>query len=643
MGGTMYKQKSKSSHIVGSTLIRNVAIILVIILTIVLYNFVNLSYIYLATTILGLSVGLDTILIFISEFLEYKIAGDYEKKNYYLGRNIVYKKYYDNFCLIILRAFPVRLFLWIIAIIPVILLLPKILSSASTKLFICFLTLIRDAERILGSIWGASFFVVSLLCIAVLIESIALNREVFDGKGIYSEKQKKQVKEEIKTLVNAYYSQHFKKVISPYRVYSCKKYEISIPVGDMVNTLIQESINATEKEKKEYSEYLNIVSFCEYKRLKYFASKIHANSKFIENTKKEKIISFIRKYYKEKWEHLDSLQEKLIPSINWLYMAYYDVSILQILEKEFVNDDYYLSIFWGKLERRCRYFSMNSDRKSNVILSLIIEVLQNQLERTDLFDSFNIGIETISNLFDLLHQFEITESSRTNKTFKPIVKNEYGYILFRAFYYRTIDAKQWNNTNAIKIRKYLSSNDISIYIRDMIVRASIEAIAERYWDSIDALKYLLQFIDYETLVALLLFRLADVNRAGKGTIKLDEHLIWHDALEKYTYTNTSLNKAHISRVCAFIHESYASHYMKDNYIEWICESLNSNIDDNLYTIFRNNIGYDFSFSSYAVFRLTMGEYYYFRSIPAMSKFKEVQTQLKTIEDILKHWGLGYII
>lgn len=637
----MDKKRIKGLRFIGSTLIRNAAIVLVIILTVVLYYFTDLSYINKATTILGLSVGLDTVLIFISEFLEYKIAGDYEKKNYYLGRNVVYKKYYDDFWLIILRAFPIRLFLWIIAILPVILLLPKVPSS--TGLFDCFLSLTRDYEHILGSIWGASYFVVSLLCVAVLIESIALNREVFDGKGIYSEKQKKQVKEDIRNMVYFYYSQHFKKTITPFQVFACKKYEIKISVEDLVGNLIQESINATKKEIDEFSEYLNIIFYCEYERLIKYASKIHANSKLIRKIKKEKVLSFVRRYYKDKWEYLDSLPKELMPSINWLKMACYDVHVLQILEKEFTNDDYYLSLYWGKLERRCRICSVNKDNESNTILSLIIEVLHNQLERKDYFDSLDNSTSTISNLFERIDSFETAEASRTNEISNSRVKNEYGYDLFKTLYDKTIDAKQWNKNSTKEIRDYLSSNNVSAYTHNMIVRASIEVIAEQHEFSLDALKYILQFIDYELLVALLLFRLADINRSGKGTMKVDEHLIWYEALEKYTYHNNSLNNDQISRVCAFLSESHASHYMIDPFVNWICKSLNSTIDDSLYTSFINVMKPGFSFASYAIFKLTMGDNYSFRSIPAMSKCKEVQKQLKCIEDILKHWNLDYIL
>ncbi len=261
------------------------------------------------------------------------------------------------------------------------------------------------------------------------------------------------------------------------------------------------------------------------------------------------------------------------------------------------------------------------------------------MEKTDLFDPSKNSVSTIITLFNNLNKFEKAESSRKNIK----EKNEYGYALFRTLFHRVTINTQWDDNVAKDIRDYFSGVNVSTYISDLVARESIHIITEDCNYSLAALKYILKFIDHETLVALLLFRLADINRSGKGTMKLDEHLVWYEALEKYTYHNSSLSDEQISRVCDFIRKSRASHYMSDAYIEWICKSLHCTINDSLYNEFKNNMVYGFSFASYAIFKLTMGDCYDFRSIPAMIKYKDVQTQLKTIEDILKQWDLDYIL
>lgn len=161
--------------------IKNISIWFVVLVAFVIHG--NIVIEFKGKEMFLMSVGLVSIMTFISNFLEKQTINIENKDNFYLGYNIKKLKFHDNFWLKKFNDLPVRLLFWIIAILPIIVICSE-LKYKSKVLNELFDNRVVNIEYI-GSIWLAVFIVILFYCTALLIESVALSSKSFSRSYLY--------------------------------------------------------------------------------------------------------------------------------------------------------------------------------------------------------------------------------------------------------------------------------------------------------------------------------------------------------------------------------------------------------------------------------------------------------------------------
>ena len=131
-----------------------------------------------------MSVGLVSIMIFISSFLERQTVDIDNKDNFYLGYNIKKIKFHDNFWLRRFNELPVTLLFWLIASFPIIVICSQL--KFNFEILNNVFKSVNEIIEYIKVIWLSAFVVISTYCTALLIESVALSSETFSRSYLYN-------------------------------------------------------------------------------------------------------------------------------------------------------------------------------------------------------------------------------------------------------------------------------------------------------------------------------------------------------------------------------------------------------------------------------------------------------------------------
>lgn len=597
----------------------------VIVLTLAFFYITDFSFIKNDYYYFVLTAGLETILIFISEFLEHRLCDGISKEDYYLGKNLKHKKYYENPFIYVFNTFPARIFLWVTAIIPLVILLPHIKTHLNWLNDI-YSWLIQFFP-LLKSIWCSTYVVVLFVCISVLIETIVLNRGVFSGEGTYSETNEENDKNDIRIQIEREYSQVFSKNLSLLKVLRFADY-LKIPDDISVNKLISETNNRTGGKRDEFAEYFAIAYSCEFQKINNYIDII-INNKLIPSFIKQRILSFVRHYYRIKWQEMDDYPNGIIPSIDWIRIAKNDMTILLKCEKNFSNDKDYLGLFCRELYKKNSNRPVGGETQSNKIVVLILDALIKQLQ-VNHDHSIDCGAVYVVALLDTLHLYDTAEEVRTKE------KNEYCRRTIEGLLRLILEQEYWDSPLSNKVRKMLKSDNRKWieYNFANIIKGDDEL-------SSDAIEYIIHFFDYTPRILLLLYRLAYNNRCGRGYIQVEEFRKWRNAIKPFVNSCKLTAEEVEEGYHSIIEESSISHFLNHDDIVWICESLSSEINDAFYNEFQTRISSKFSFPSYVIVRLILDPYSLYK-INNLKDSKWIKESLVNIEEILSEQGMNII-
>lgn len=326
--------------------IKNISIWLVGLLTLSIYR--NVSIEIKGEDMFLMSVGLVSIMTFISNFLEKQTVDIENKDNFYLGYNIKKLKFHDNFWLKRFNELPVKLLFWIIAILPIIIICselkykPEILNDVSE-----FITIY---VKYIDSIWIGAFLISSFYCTALLIESVNLSSKNFSQSYLYKTTNKLE-----KINIRFKIAQEFKKIFN--NIFNLKSIlelqsNFYANVESVINYIINRG-NEVGSSNTEIIEFYDATFKCEGYKIDEFLNKAYRYAKCETNKKTkylisnflfDKIMNLLKLYYLIKWDtlmYLDVLPLGIIDN------AIRDLNRLLVIEKKLCQNTEYKNIFWG--------------------------------------------------------------------------------------------------------------------------------------------------------------------------------------------------------------------------------------------------------------------------------------------------------
>lgn len=616
--------------------IKNISIWLVGLLALLIYG--NISIEIKGKDMLLMSVGLVSIITFISNFLEKQTIDIENKDNFYLGYNIKKLKLHNNFWFRRFNELPVKLLFWTIAILPVIAICSEL--EYNSKVLNEIFEIIAANIEYVDSIWLATFIVGSFYCTALLIESVALSRKNFSQSYLYKTTNKFE-KFKIKIEIEHNFKGIFNNIFNIKNILGLENNYYS-NVERVINYIINKG-NEVSASDSEIIEFYKIAFECEGNKIYELLNKVYKYARR-ETDKKiklcidayllSKILKLLELYYHIKWNTLIKLD--VLPS-GIMNIAIQDLGILLGIETKLHGNEEYKNIFWGIYTGNKYYWLGKDKEESNLRISKICAILEEKFRDADFLNQYN-DIDMVMKLFDVL-----------NKIDNQIENNTYLSSVYKIIFEHIIYNKSKDN-NFVKLfyenmrNQYLP--EYLIYERNKV---SKNILLSGNLMANDILEYLLDFMQLEDAIVILIFRLAYAERSGRAIMKIDEFKVWESAINNLTGRkdiDDLKESKFIDELCCKILKSKVSHFIFEQFIKWMWSSLFEKFDEKKYEEFKKlgeeGIRKNFSLDSYIIVRLLLCNYYY-RTL-WVYEFKEenkekIKNELCNIKDILDKEGI----
>lgn len=624
--------------------IKNISIWIIGFLTYFMHG--NVTVNFKGNEMFLMSVGLVSIMIFISNFLDRQTVDIDDKNNFYLGHNLKKFKFHDNFWFKRFNEVPISLLFWIIASFPIIVICSE-LQFNSKFLNNVFKNVNANIKHI-EFVWLAVFIVISIYFTALLIESVALSSKSFSQSYLYSttnlyEKDKinKEIKHYFKNSFN--YIFNFKALVG-FNDHSYQDIEL------LINYIINrgKEVALTDEEIKKF---YSVAFECEQEKIDELQKKLE---KYIGTDKDKKIIvkfntvllkktlNFVRLYYIRKWDTLSKLD--VLPS-EIVKIAYTDLMNLFEFEEKLNKNKEYREIFWGNNRRTFKQDV--KDERENLCISKIHEVISEKYNNILFLTKFN-DTELLMDLFKVLNKIDLLFDN-LKKSYPLVMSSDYFPSMFKIIFKKIIDNKNKDIDFIESFCQKMSESGFPGYIIKENIKLSKEKLLNGDLITNDLLKYLLQFMDLKDVVVVLIFRLAYLERSRMDIMTRDEFEIWEDAIEKLKI-NTNINvlkdPQFIKKVSVEISKSRASHTIFDKFIKWMCLSLFVKFDEKKYEEFlklgKDRFRNNFSLNRYIIVRLLLDDltnnrtlFYDFKD----EKKNQIKKELADINEILKIKGV----
>ena len=576
------------------------------------------------------SAGMVTILTFIVTFFQSVTVESSNKENFYLGYNLK-RNLYDNFWIKRLYDMNIKLYLWLILIIPCLRIATNynyvwdILNSINNFL--------NKYENNLYCIWMSIVVVVCIYCAAILIESINLTRNKFKLSNYYDPKNER-AKFKIRLEVKKEYKNYFKSILNTYIIDLFINSHNEVNVDNLNEYLFNKSTEVTST-KEELDEYLMLAFGVEndciyriYDKIDNLINSISKNNK--PDIKKIKLyllgkyLKKIKDYYEKKWKSIKQASYYEISFSVICKSINYDLNVIKKLENKFSNQTEDIKkIYNDSFEG---YDSSNNEKVRNVCTSRIIDVLIDMCNNSKMYEELDFDND-IGSIFNTLNGgYDL--KNYISKVFEKVFKYAFGCENREGDFIKNF-CKKINNNNS--------------FIRSEAEKCSYDKIMSGDSISDFQLKWLLSLINNNDVCVALIFYIAYAERSGKGYMSVDTYRIWRDRISELVYKDTiyELNKdGYIDELIEKISKSYVSHFIYPQFIKWLWNSLFVNFDSIMYQQFKKlrekGIRKNFSLCSYMIFRsLLLDKARVYNSILfTESENKEIQKELLQIEGIL---------
>ena len=610
--------------------IKNISIWLVGLLALLIYG--NISIVIKGKDMFFMSVGLVSIITFISNFLEKQTIDIDNKDNFYLGYNIKKLKFHKNFWLKRFNELPVKLLFWAIAIIPIIKICVEL--EYKSKVLNNMLEIMVAHIKYIDSIWLAVFIVSSCYCTALLIESVDLSRKNFSQSYLY-----KTTNNFERYIIKIEIEREFKEIFNNiFNIKSRLRLENNFysNVERVINYIVNRG-DAVSASDSEIIEFYNIAFECEGNKIDDLLSKVYKYAKcekdkkikfFIYTYMLSKILALIELYYHIKWNTLTKLH--VLPS-GIINIAIQDLKRLLRIETKLHENKEYENIFWG-IYISNKYSFREDKTKSNLYISKICEILEEIFENINFLDQFN-DMESMMNLFDVLNKIDC--QIKNNRYLSPIFK-----ILFE----HIIDDRSKESDFVKLFYDSMKNKYLPEYLINERNNVSKNILMSGNLMRNNNLEYLLNFVKLEDIIVVLIFRLAYSERSGREIMTIDEFEVWKRAFNNLTVRkdiDDLKESKFIDEICSEISKSNVSHFIFCKFIKWMWSSLFENFDENKYEEFiklgEEGIRRNFSLDSYIIVRLLLCNYPY--GSLSVYEFKEknkeqIEVELYSIKDIL---------
>lgn len=611
--------------------IKNISIWLVGLLAVMIYE--NISMEIKGKDMFLMSVGLVSIITFISNFLEKQTIDIENKDNFYLGYNIKKLKLHNNFWLKRFNEMPVKFMFWTIAILPIIAIGAEL--EYSSKILSETFKTISSHIKYVNSIWLAAFIVCAFYCTSLLIESVDLSRKNFSRSYLYkitNQFEKRKVKIELEQDFKGIFNNIFniKNILGLENNYYSN-------VERVTNYIINKG-NEVGASDSEIIEFYNIAYECEGNKIDdllnkgYKYAKCDTNKRikfFIDNYLFCSIMKLLELYYYIKWNTIIKLNVLPIEILN---IAIQDLSRLLEIETNLHQNKNYKNIFWG-IYTENKYNLYGKDKaESNLCISKICAILEEKFRDIDFLNQLN-DTDRMMKLFDVL-----------NKIDNQIENNRYLSSVYKIIFEHIIDNKNKDNEFFKLFYDNMKKQVLPDYLISNRNEVSKNILLSGHLISNDTLEYLLDFMQLEDIIVILIVRLAYAERSGKSIMKIDEFKVWEGVINKLIVRKDidDLKKSKfINELCCEISKSHVSHFIFGEFIKWMWSSLFENFDENRYEEFiklgEEGIRRNFSLDSYIIVRLLLCNYSY-RTLWVFEfkdeNKKQIENELCSIKDIL---------
>lgn len=626
--------------------IKNISIWMIVLLSGLMMG--NISIQLTGKDMFLMSAGLVSIMIFISNFLEKQTVDIDNKDNFYLGYNIKKLKFHDNFWLRRFNELPVSLLFWLIAGFPIIVICSKL--EFNIEIFNKVFKSMNENIEYIKVIWLSAFVVISTYCTALLIESVALSSKTFSQSYLY---KTTNLYEKIK--IGAEIEQSFKKLFN--NIFSFKTIvgledDLQFKIERGIDYIINRGTDVSSNEE-ELHKFYNLAFHCESEKIDILIKRIKKYCETEENKKIRYIIhaillkrnlDIIYWYYIHKWSILNRLKVMPTEIIN---LAIIDLWKLLDIENDFYRSKDYQDIFWQICNRDIKsvrlsrpYSKLNRDNtKRNYCIYRIYLVMLEKVEDINFLNQ----LKNPKDIMDFLNVFnEIDKEGGNSKYFSSI---------FSILFLKTIDRKYKDNDFIDLFSKMMSDEHMPVYLMNERVNHSKNILLSGGYsqDLIDdnAIEYLLMFMKLEDIILVLIFCLAHSERSNKEVMKIEEFKIWKKSIHRQYMKENIEDLRESEFLCELCEGSMVSHFISEEFIKWMWESIFKPFDENLYEEFMK-LGEDgtrsnFSLDRYFVVRLLLCSYD--NRLALLYGFKEdnkhkIEKELSSIKVILENENIN---
>ncbi|MDO6345481.1 hypothetical protein MP387_06640 [Streptococcus oralis] len=595
-----------------------------------------------------MSVGLVSIMIFISSFLERQTVDIDNKDNFYLGYNIKKIKFHDNFWLRRFNELPVTLLFWLIASFPIIVICSQL--KFNFEILNNVFKSVNEIIEYIKVIWLSAFVVISTYCTALLIESVALSSKTFSQSYLYKTtnlyeelKIRAEIEQSFKNLFNNIFS--FKTIVRPM---VGLEDDLQFKIERVIDYIINRGTDVSSNEE-ELHKFYNLAFHCESEKIDALIKRIKKYYETEENKKIRYIVhaillkrnlDIIYWYYIHKWSILNRLKVMPTEIVN---LAIIDLWKLHDIENNFYDSEDYQDIFWQICNEDINGFrlpfgihkSNQDDLKRNYCIYRIYLVM---IERVKDINFLN-QLKNPKDMMDLLNVLNEIDKKGKNST--------YFSDIFSILFSWTIDSKDKDNNFIDLFSKMMSDEHMPVYLMNKRVNHSKNILlnggySQDLFDD-NAIDYLLMFMKLEDIIFVLIFCLAHSERSHKEVMKIEEFKIWKKSIHRQYMKENIEDLRESEFLCKLCENLMVSQFISKKFIKWMWESIFKPFDENLYEEFMK-LGEDgtrsnFSLDRYFVVRLLLCSYD--NRSASLYDFKEdnkhkIEKELSSIKVILEN-------
>lgn len=549
------------------------------------------------------SAGMVTILTFIVTFLQSVTVEANNKAEFYFGYNLK-RDLYDNFWIESLYNIHIKLFLWIMFIIPCLRIVTN--YNYEYKIFNNLNEFLKKYENNLYYIWISIAALVCVYCAAILIESINFAKNRFLSSNNY-DSLNFTAKNKIESKVKKEYIRYFKSILNDNTVPLFINFHKKIDEYELMDYLFNKAKEVTDTQD-DIIKYLEIAfkgeSYYIYRIYNKIDKLIKKISKTNNSNRKNSRILLLKKYlekvkcyYVKKW---NSILQSLYYEYSFTGVCRaikIDLLKLNELEGKFINKGVAKEIY-NEIFNNCgslnKMSCVNSEEFSNRCISNIIDVLIEMCKNSAMYEELDF-----------------------NNDIYIILKNLNKYTNLEKYISRVFDCIfdysfncENNSGNFIKnFRNKLKATYCEPFIIDEAEKCSYNKVISIYSISDFQLKWLLSLLNNKDVIVVLIFSLAIAERSDKSYMSNSVYRIWKDRTNKLIYQNTIYefnNDGYIDELIDKIVKSNVSHFIYPSFVKWLWKSLFDNFDSSKYQQFKElrdkGIRNNFGLCTYMIFR-----------------------------------------